>query len=188
VRNPEVAPLNYNEVEAGKPPLSGPVATPPEARGLAHDRRLARSPTSLKKKAVHVALLDLLKGQMSLDLPHGSAGSSQHFCIDRLQMEAMGAGVDRPPAHDPATTHGVQVPAAPGAAPHLPPPRPRAARPPDPQRHVSASQPPHRTSAHFINHQHRARGKASGLSKTSRVSFSRRRRSILGFCTRKRSP
>jgi hypothetical protein len=54
VRNPEVAPLNYNEVEAGKPPLSGPVATPPEAeaRGLAHDRRLARSPTSLKKKAV----------------------------------------------------------------------------------------------------------------------------------------
>jgi hypothetical protein len=37
VRNPEVAPLNYNEVEAGKPPLSGPVATPPEAeaRGLA---------------------------------------------------------------------------------------------------------------------------------------------------------
>jgi len=54
VRNPEVAPLNYNEVEAGKPPLSGPVETPPEAeaRGLALDRRLARSPTSLKKKAV----------------------------------------------------------------------------------------------------------------------------------------
>ena len=72
----------------------------------------------------------------------GSAGSSLHFCIciDRLQMmEAMGAGSDRPPAHDPATTHGVQVPAAPGAAPHLPPPRPRAARPPGPQRRVSAS-------------------------------------------------
>ena len=40
------------------------------------------------------------------------------------QMEAMGAGPDRP--HDPATIHGVKVPAAPpGAAPHLPPPRPR---------------------------------------------------------------
>jgi hypothetical protein len=53
------------------------------------------------------------------------AGSSLHRqALDRLQMEAMGAGPDRP--HDPATIHGVKVPAAPpGAAPHLPPPRPR---------------------------------------------------------------